>query len=158
MFTTQDNKQLLPNEIAALIQRLINLGYNASSVAKKIGKSVPYVSQMLEYAEEAPAIKEHVKNGKLTVAGALQIKKAIPNTTDRIEKTNKAVAAKVTGKITAADVTDKKANSFADLKKYLENEIDTDGLAVCKLEVFNFACAIINNKMSLEQIKDYFSK
>lgn len=158
MFTTQDNKQLLPNEIADLIQRLINLGYNVSTVANKIGKSVTYVAQMLDYAEKAPAIKEHVKNGKLTVAGAIQIKKQIPNTAERIERTNKAVESKTNGKITAADVTDKKINSFSDLKKYLEYEIDTEGLAVCKLEVFNFACAIINNEMGIEDIKNYFSK
>jgi ParB/RepB/Spo0J family partition protein len=159
MFTTQDNKQLLPNEVAELILRLINLGHDVPSVAKKIGKSTVYVSDMLEFAEEVPAIKNHVKNGYLTVSAANKIRKAIPNTTERIAKTNAAVAAKKDGKnkITASDVTGKQVNSFAELKKFL-NTMDGSDLTDCKAEIHNFACAIVNNEMDAEQIKEYFSK
>lgn len=159
MFTTQDNKQLLPNEVAELILRLINLGHDVPSISTKIGKTTVYVSDMLEFAEEVPAIKNHVKKGVLTVAAAKEIRKQIPNTAERIERTNAAVAAKKEGKnkITASDVTGKQINSFAELKKFL-NTMDGSDLTDCKSEIHNFSCAIVNNEMDLEQIKEYFSK
>jgi ParB/RepB/Spo0J family partition protein len=159
MFTTQDNKQLLPNEVAELILRLINLGHDVPSVAKKIGKTTVYVSDMLEFAEEVPAIKNHVKKGVLTVAAAKEIRKQTPNTAERIERTNAAVAAKKEGKnkITANDVTGKQVNSFIELKKFL-NTMDGSDLTDCKAKIHNFACAIVNNELDAEQIKEYFSK
>lgn len=94
MFTTQDNKPLAPHEVAELIQRLINIGYNQSEVAKKIGKTPAYISQMLSYASESPIIKNHVKSGKLSVSTAVKLQKDIPLQSERIEAVNKAVAAK----------------------------------------------------------------
>lgn len=91
MFTTQDNKPLAPVEIAELIQRLVNFGHDKKSIAKKIGKSTGYVENMLTFASEAPAIKAHVSNGKMKVTTALSLRKSTPNTTERIEKANKAV-------------------------------------------------------------------
>lgn len=162
MFTTQDNKQLLPNEVAELILRLINLGHDVLSVAKKIGKTTVYVSDMIEFAQEVPAIKNIVKNGDLTVTAANKIRKLIPNTLERIERVNAAVAEKGMNKkfgqrITASDVTGKQINSFAELKKFL-NTMDGSDLTDCKAEIHNFSCAIVNNEMDLEQIKEYFSK
>lgn len=158
MFTTQDNKPLLPNEVAELIQRLVNLGYNPASVAKKIGKTAAYVSQMLEYATESPAIKQHVNNGHLAVSAVIKIKKAIPNQTERTEKITKAIENKKPDqkKITTSDVTGEIVNSFKELKKFLEIMDGTD-LAGCKTETHNFVCAIINNEMSFDEIKEYFS-
>lgn len=91
MFTTQDNKPLAPHEIAELIQRLINLGYNQTSVAKKIGKTPSYISQMLSYATESPVIKEHVNNGHLNVSTALKLQKEIPVQSERVAAVNRAV-------------------------------------------------------------------
>lgn len=78
---------------------------------------------------------------------------------ERIERTNAAVAAKKEGKnkITASDVTGKQINSFSELKKFL-NTMDGSDLTDCKAEIHNFSCAIVNNEMDLEQIKEYFSK
>lgn len=110
MFTTQDNKQLTPHECAELIKRLVNLGYAQSEVAKKIGKTPGYVSQMLEYANESPEIKKHVQKGNLSVSTALKIKKAVPSTTERVKAVNKAVEAKGEAKtVTAEAVTNEKA-------------------------------------------------
>lgn len=91
MFTTQDNKPLAPVEVAELIQRLVNFGHDKKSIAKKIGRSIGYIDNMLTFATEAPAIKAHVTNGKMKVTTALALRKSTPNTTERIEKANKAV-------------------------------------------------------------------
>lgn len=104
MFTTQDNKPLMPHEIAELIRRLVNLGYNQITVAKKIGKTPGYISQMMAYATESIVIKEHVTNGHLNVSTALKLQKEIPVQSERVAAVNKAVNAK---KETVKDSSDK---------------------------------------------------
>lgn len=94
MFTTQDSQHLSPHEVAELIKRLINLGYSQIDVAKKIGKTPGYVSQMLSYANESPLIKEHVKNGNISVSTAIKLQKDIPKQSERIEAIEKAVSTK----------------------------------------------------------------
>ena len=101
VFTTQDNKPLEPNEIAELINRLINLGYKQTDIAKKIGRTGAYVSQMLSYVSESPLIKQEVKDGNISVAAVLDLQKQIPDATKRVaaikgavEKKKQEVAAK----------------------------------------------------------------
>ena len=108
MFTTQDNKGLEPHEVAELINRLVNLGHTQSSVAKKIGKTPAYISQMLSFANEAPSIKEEVKKGNLSVSSVLKLQKDIPQQTDRIEAVKQA-ASTTDGKISIAAVKGKTA-------------------------------------------------
>jgi len=123
MFTTQDNKPLEPNEIAELISRLINLGYKQADVAKKIGKTPAYISQMLSYANESPAIKQEVKNGNIQVSTVLKLQKQMPVQSERIEAVKKAVAKKVetnsvkavtANKVTGKDTKQDKAEEMAD--------------------------------------------
>lgn len=94
MFATQDNKPLLPNEVAELINRLINLGYNQTEVAKKLGRTGAYISQMLNYVTESPLIKQEVNEGNITVAAVLDLQKKIPNSTERLEAIKTAVSKK----------------------------------------------------------------
>lgn len=94
MFTTQDNKPLAGHEVAELIQRLINLGWKQNDIAKKIGKTPSYVSQMLSYASESPIIKEQVVNGTMNVSTALKLQKEIPIQSERVEAVQKAVKEK----------------------------------------------------------------
>jgi ParB family chromosome partitioning protein len=103
MFATQDNKPLLPNEVAELINRLINLGYKQTDVAKKLGKTGAYVSQMLSYVTESPLIKDEVKGGNISVAAVLDLQKLIPNKDERV----KAVKSAVEKKKAAADAKKK---------------------------------------------------
>jgi len=94
VFTTQDNKPLEPNEVAELINRLINLGYKQTDVAKRIGRTGAYVSQMLNYVTESPLIKEEVKEGNISVAAVLDLQKKIPNKEERVKAVKDAVAKK----------------------------------------------------------------
>jgi ParB/RepB/Spo0J family partition protein len=106
MFTTQDNKPLLPHEIAELIKRLINLGHSQVSVAKKISKTPAYISQMLQYANEAPAIKEKVEAGEMKVSTVLQLRKEIPSQQERINAVKNAENNSTPGRsMKAKDVT-----------------------------------------------------
>ena len=94
MFTTQDNKPLDPVEVAELISRLINLGHNQSDIAKKIGKTPAYVSQMLSFANESPIIKKEVKKGNIKVSTVLKLQKDIPSQQKRVEAVQQAVSKK----------------------------------------------------------------
>lgn len=123
MFTTQDNKSLAPHEIAELIARLYNLGYNQITVAKKIGKTPAYISQMLSYANESPAIKDEVVNGHINVSTVLQLQKEIPVQSERIAAVKKAVTEKKetketktvsVKKVTGKDAKQDKAQEMAD--------------------------------------------
>lgn len=78
MFTTQDNKNLTPSESAELIQRLLTFGKNQKEVAKRIGRSPAYVSQMISFARQDESVKEEVKSGKTTVSKILKEHKKKP--------------------------------------------------------------------------------
>jgi len=122
-FTTQHNKPLAPAEVAELLQRLIHLGYSQSQVAKKVGKTPAYVSQMLAFATESPLIKQEVKNGNINVHTVIKLQKEIPVQSERVEAVQKAVKEKaetngkkaVTAhKVTGRDAKQEKAESMAD--------------------------------------------
>ena len=118
MFVTQDNKPLTPMEVCELIKRLINLGYDQTSVDKKIGKSITYVSNMLSVANERQEVKQLISDGKVSVNTVITAKRDIPQESERVEKIKKAVeqaeshnpSGKV--KVTAEKITNKKANKL----------------------------------------------
>lgn len=85
MFTENDGKPFLPHEAANIIKRLINIGYSQTEVAKKIGKSDSYVSQMLDFFNEDKPVRDLVESGSLAMSTLTQMKKQIP---DKGERTN----------------------------------------------------------------------
>ena len=115
MFVTQDNKPLTQLEVCELIKRLINLGHDQTSVAKKIGKSIAYVSTMLSVANERQEVKQLISEGKVSVNTVLTAKREIPSESERVEKFRKAVAQAESEtpsgriKISAEDITNKKS-------------------------------------------------
>lgn len=155
MFTTQDNKPLNPSEQAELIQRLINLGHKANSIAKKIGRTPAYVGQLLEYASEIPAIKKHVNSGRMSVSTSNKLRKEIPNTTERTERINTAVSNKAEGRITTTDVIVAPVNSFKELKVFLKEE-SIENITEPYHPLYKFLTQIANNEMNLIDIKEYF--
>ncbi len=138
MFTSQDNKPLQPHEIAELINRLINLGHTQSSVAKKIGKTAGYISQMMQFSNESQAIKQEVKNGNINVSAVLKLQKDIPIQSERIEAVKVAINNKKEGKqVTVAEVTGKtakeiKSEKFEEVAKQIIElfELNTDDNAL----------------------------
>jgi ParB family chromosome partitioning protein len=115
MFTTQDNKQLEPCEVAELIKRLVNIGYNASEIAKKIGKSHTYVGNMYAFSQDSKVVKEAVTNGDISISTAIQLQKEIPEQEERAQAVKKAVENKVkkVEEITGKDKKEGKAEEIA---------------------------------------------
>lgn len=107
MFTTQDNKPLAAHEVAELINRLVNLGHDQVSVAKKIGKTPSYVSQMLNYANETPEIKKMVEEGLVKVSTVLKVQKDVKDSKERAEAIKDAVKNNGGKKVTAESITNK---------------------------------------------------
>jgi len=117
MFTTQDSKALEPYEVAELIKRLTNFGYQQSEIAAKIGKTPAYISQMLSFASESPVVKNAVKNGHTTITEVLKIKKAIPSQQQR----NDALTSKI-AEISQNSATKNKTIKAADIAPTIVNE------------------------------------
>jgi ParB family chromosome partitioning protein len=123
LFTTQDNKPLEPVEVAELIKRLANIGYNQSEIAKKIGKSHTYVQNMLAFANESKVVKDAVKDGAISLSTVTKLQKDIPVASERTEAVKKAVEKKVDSKqVKASEVTgkDKKADIADEIIAALE--------------------------------------
>lgn len=126
MFTTQDQKSLTPNEASELIKRLINLGHTQASVARKIGKTDGYVSQMLDFSRESQDVKKHVEEGHISVSAVAKIKKEIRNPKERSEAIQKAVDQG--GKITAEKITNTKVRKSEQLAdEILILQLNTNG-------------------------------
>lgn len=139
MFITQDNKQLAPHEVAEIITRLINMGHTQSTIAKKIGRTDTYVSQMVAFSKESPAVKEMVKNGEISSTAVRILQKKIPEQAARTEAIVKAISdhksddktnaksvsvAKVTGKKSKEDNSDK----IAELAEKILEQYKIEGI------------------------------
>jgi ParB/RepB/Spo0J family partition protein len=123
MFTTQDNKPLAVHEVAELISRLVNLGHDQTSVAKKIGKTPSYVSQMLDFANETPEIKNMVKEGVVNVSTVLQVKKDIKDSGERATAIKTAVANNAGKKVTLERITNRMDNKLTAAAEDLINKL-----------------------------------
>lgn len=99
MFITQDNKQLSPMEIADLFYRLTHqFEMNLSDIAKKVGRSKSYVSDMLKLAGAPKEVRDEVKQGHISQSAAIEIIKELPTN----EISNEKVVEKVKGAIAKA--------------------------------------------------------
>jgi ParB/RepB/Spo0J family partition protein len=124
MFLTQDNKPLTPLEVCELIKRLINLGHDVASVAKKIGKSTTYVSNMLSVADERPEVKKLIESGQIGISTAIAAVKEIPNETQRVERLT--TAANSGKKVTTEGVIQKKAKKYEAVANRLVDVLELD--------------------------------
>ena len=166
MFITQDNKQLENYEVAELIQRLVNLGYKQKDIAKQLGKTAAYISQMLEYAAENPTIKDAVKNGKISVSTVIKVKKVITNTEQRTAAITKAIEKKADKKAANNGKADKGEKKGVTLDDVIEQEPTLDKKAANKdakaLELAQAICDLyddelgdIDTKPMISLIKSY---
>lgn len=156
MFTTQQNKQLTPTEVSTLFQRLINLGYKTTDIAKKTGKTYQYVDQMLTFGTESPIIKDQVDKGAIAVATVIKLQKDIPVQNDRIEKVMQTIEAKPADKkkVTLNDVTGSTLNSWNECKNVLKS-INSVDVAGSKIKIYDLMMDILDNKKDFSQIENF---
>lgn len=155
MFLTQQQKPLSDNEVADCFKRLVHFGYDTAEISRRTGKKYQYVATMLEFSNESPAIREQVNTGKLKVTTALALKKVIPNTLDRIEAVQTAVASNPTKtKVTVQDITGPTLNSWNEMKKVLKS-INSVDVAGSKIKFYDIMMDILENKKDQLQLENF---
>lgn len=77
LVTGSTKKNLTTLEQAEAIKRLINKHYSTDDIAKKMGKSVSHVNQLLELAAAPKELKDMVKDGDIAATTAVQMVREI---------------------------------------------------------------------------------
>jgi ParB/RepB/Spo0J family partition protein len=83
-FVGNDQENLKAHEVAEFIKRLVALGMKPTDIAKKIGKTDAYISQMLTLAAAAPALKEAVATDVISASTAVSIVRTADTMTEQI--------------------------------------------------------------------------
>jgi ParB/RepB/Spo0J family partition protein len=98
-------KQLTPLELGANFKKALALGGTVENIAKRVGKSVSYVGQMIDFQAAPAEVHELVKNGKVSATTAAKVvrQEGAEAATEKLKKTIE----KKGGKITAKDIAPK---------------------------------------------------
>lgn len=79
MFVTQDNKQLEPVEAGEAFKRLENLGHSPETISKRLGKSITFVKNLIDLANEPMDIKNAVIQKRISASAVINLKKRVKN-------------------------------------------------------------------------------
>lgn len=117
--TGSGQKPLTDIELAEAIKRLVSFHYKPEEIAKKIGKSVPHVYNLLTLANAPKEVRNLVHEGLISGGTVVQIARLTDDTDkqvkmvkDAIEDAKKAsVGSKTPKKATAKNVESLKANT-----------------------------------------------
>lgn len=90
-------KPLSPIEEANAFEKLKNWGVSVQNIAKKMGKSTPYIYDRLKLVDASPRLKESIKNKKVTLGVAKNI---IEEAEGSIQKQDNAIEQIISGGIT----------------------------------------------------------
>lgn len=97
--TGTGQKPLTELEQAEAIKRLINFHYKAEEIAKKIGKSVPHIYNMIALANATKKIKDIVANGEISGTTVVHIVRQTENEKEQYAMIQEAIQnAKDSGK------------------------------------------------------------
>lgn len=130
-------KELTPIEQSEGVKRLTQMQYAVDEIAKKIGKSVPYIYHLLKLAGAPKEVKNLVAKGKVSVNVVVDIIRQTENSEQQTEMVKKVVeASEANGrtKATNRDMT-KKPNPFQKLKE-LVSKIEEQDEKNEKMELF----------------------
>lgn len=104
LVTGNSGKPLRPNELAAVIKRLIGFSWDVGRVATTLNLTKPYVNDLLSLAEAPAAVRKLVDAGKVSATLAIeQIKKAPEKAAANLKAAVEKAEAKGKAKATKAD-------------------------------------------------------
>lgn len=109
---TNDGKPLTPLELGETYKRLINFGYNFSDIAKRVGKTVKHVSDMVLVAESSRDVKALISDGQISATLVAEIKSKVKDVDASEEIIKKASENKQGGKITKKDIAEIKSTKL----------------------------------------------
>lgn len=109
-----DGKTLTPLELGETYKKLLQYGYNFSEIAKKIGKTIKHVSDMVKVACSTKELKELIKDGDVSATLVADIKSKVKNDeeAEEIIKTVSSIKKETSGgdkkkeKVTKKDIED----------------------------------------------------
>ncbi len=129
---SNDGKPLTPLELGETYKRLVNYGYGVSEIAKKIGKSISHVSDMITVANSSKSIKGLVQENVISASLVAKLKNKVKDT-DKAEKIIKKKAKKK-NKVVPKDFPDilEKSYSKAEVLQLLKKQIAACSRDICK--------------------------
>ena len=97
--------RLTPLEEGVNIKRAVALGWTVSQVAKKLGRSVSWVGQLLEFQAASPEVHNMVRAGEVSATLAAQVARDEGAAAPQVLKdAQKAAVARGSKKVTAKDL------------------------------------------------------
>lgn len=153
VITGSGQKPLTELEQAEAFKKLVNYEYSVEEIARKIGKSVPHIYNMLKLANVSKAIKNKVAENLISAGTVVQIIRQTDSQIEQVELVNEAienankdiVEGEKPKKATAKNVTKLKAKTPIQKLKELSVEIKSQGIETEKAEFV---------KLLVEQLKD----
>jgi ParB family chromosome partitioning protein len=156
IITGTGQKSLTELEQAEAIKRLIAFGYGADEIAKKIGKSLPHVYNLMQLANCTKKIKDVIAKGEISGNTVVQIVKQTDDEHEQYEMiTNAVSAAKAAGKnkATAKNVANLKTKTPIQKLKDVSNYFADNGITNEKVELLDSLLLNINNATVEELIE-----
>lgn len=168
MFVMNDGKNLTPLEQAEGIRRLQNWGYTDTDIAKKIGRSQPYVSKLSSLNSAPKKMRTLIEKGVIAASFAIEIiaKGEVDKFLEDVESGAydpkqmngneifpEHAASKPKAKITKGDT--QPVNSWKEFKRFAKN-VDHVIMDDDKAKFFKFLLRVMNNEVSEESIKRFF--
>lgn len=84
-------KQFTNLEQAEAFKRLVKFGYDAKEIAKKVGKSLPHIYNLLRVADAPKVIKNHIQDGTISTGAYVQIAREVKDSAEQIKMVETAI-------------------------------------------------------------------
>lgn len=84
-------KPLTVVETAEAYKRLINLGYKAAEIARKVGNTSTQIGNLLKLADAPKEVKNHITNGYITATTVIALIKETNDDKELVNRVNEAV-------------------------------------------------------------------
>jgi ParB/RepB/Spo0J family partition protein len=186
MIITNDGKSLTPIEIAEAVRRLFAYGLSEKKIAERLAKSVSYINKLnllnkapqklinlieqgvisatqaidIVSSGEAYTFLQDYEKGKFSKAVEKPVEAPVSNNNDSEEQVEYFEFEKepVEKQKPVERITKKsfnKVNSWKDFSKFVKSSADE--IKPERKEAFNFFVKVMENKVTLEEIQEFFS-
>lgn len=165
MFIMNEGKPLTPLEQAECVRRLQNFHYSDTEIAKKIGRSQPYVSKLSSLNTAPKKLINLIEKGRVAASYAMDIiaKGEVEQFLQDVEdgkydqqmNGNEMFPASSSGKTKITKANVQPVNSWREFKRF-SKKADEIKINEEKANFFKFLMKILNNELSEEQIKRWF--
>ena len=170
MFITNEGKALTPLEQAEGVRRLLAYGWTEKKIADRLAKSPSYINKLNLLNKAPEKLLNLIRSNEISSTLAIDVVSK-NETTDFLKQFEKDKAEeeekeelfehdkgysepKFSERYTRKNF--KKVNSFSELKKFVKGG-DTDSIDPSKQEAYDFLVKILNNKVTIEDINEFFN-